>query len=146
MRMENDVEELFADVQKIIFSPRKPGKTDPKNIPLVTLIISTHKMQEYMSKCVITKAMEELYPRKCILLIESSKKSIHFSIADADGKNPIPMPNAQFDLSFPEFLQKTRWHDKIFLLIGGVDNFILAYGQELKQHLFLVLDGYSFVH
>ncbi|MEO8765332.1 MAG: hypothetical protein ABI416_13630 [Ginsengibacter sp.] len=144
MKIKNDIERLFADVQKIIFSPRKPGKNDPKNVPLVTLIFSPEKMEEHAGKEVIVKTMETLYSRKCILLINPVARFIHFSIADADGNNPIPMPNAQYDRSFPEFLQKTRWHDKIFLLIGGFDNFVSDLGQELKQNLFLILDGYSF--
>ena len=144
MKNHEEIEKFFTAAQQIIFSPRQNGSDGNKNEPSVTLIFKEETIKGYSKDGIIPKAIEDLTVKKPILLIDPLDKLIQFSIADGEGKNLIPIPNAKYDLSFPDFLQKTRWYEKIFLTIASVDPTVSAFSGDLKDNLFLILHGYSF--
>jgi hypothetical protein len=145
MTKQEEIENFFTSVEKVVFSEPESKNDHLKGVPLIWLLLEETKFNTYRKNGKLQKIITDFVHNGKLLfeILQTANQTFQISLVRKDSEEQIFLDNAEIDQSINDFIRLTNKNDKIFLLIGSSQNDEILPEAEKFKNLLLILDGYS---
>jgi hypothetical protein len=140
-----ELQKFFNKVKGVMLIP-KGSKLRLLDYPVLCLVLSKEtfiNFKDYEINKIIVDLLDDKYPVLSIKTHDDSK-IVGLSIKDLDTGLTFKFPDQPAAAPLLKFVEATNHDDKIPIMLGFFNGEHIAFDEDAKNNVLLVLDGYVF--